>query len=64
MAVGLISMRRREYGREFLRAVTSVYPGANDSRTLDNVLVRTAYGVLDGAVAGALFAVLYNRLAD
>jgi hypothetical protein len=43
--------------------MSSIYPGADTTRTLGRVLLGTLYGVVDGAVAGYLFAILYRALA-
>jgi hypothetical protein len=43
--------------------MASVYPGYTAEPTLAQVLIGTGYGLVDGLVAGALFAWLYNMLA-
>lgn len=52
-----------DYGQPFLDLITAVYPGlgglAGAARAVGGVL----YGLLDGSVAGALLAWLYNRFA-
>ncbi len=58
--VGLIHMQVPSYGGEFLRAMSSVYPGADTAPTLGRVLLGTVYGMVDGAIAGCLFAWLYH----
>ena len=60
MLVGLINLAGRVYGIGFLHSLSSVYPGFHASRTVLDVLVRTGYGIVDGAVGGFLFALLYN----
>jgi hypothetical protein len=50
------------YGREFLQVMASVYPGYHATASLGQVIVGTLYGVVDAAVAGAVFAWLYNFL--
>jgi hypothetical protein len=57
--VGLLNAVFSPYGGEFLRLMSSVYPGSRAG--LVGVLVGTIWGILDGAVAGFLFAWLYNR---
>ena len=59
--VGLINMGAPSYGVEFLRMMSSVYPGFHDTRTWGEVLLGMIYGLVDGAIAGLLFAWLYNR---
>jgi hypothetical protein len=61
--VGLVNLAVPSYGTLFLQCVSSVYPGFHNSRTYIDVLVGTGYALVDGAVAGLLFAWLYNLLA-
>lgn len=60
LLVGLINLAAPAYGVNFLRGLSSVYPGFHASRTVLDVLVGTGYGIVDGAVGGYLFAALYN----
>lgn len=59
LLVGLLNAVFPAYGGEFLRLMSSVYPGS--SAGLAGVLVGTIWGILDGAIAGFLFGWLYNR---
>ena len=43
--------------------MASVYPGYNATPSIGQVIIGTLYGVLDGAVGGAVFAWLYNTCA-
>ena len=61
--LGLINLACESYGVEFLKLVSSIYPGFHASRTLGDVLVGTAYAAVDGAVGGVLLAWLYNLVA-
>lgn len=61
--VGLVTLGRPPYGLEFLRVMSSVYPGFHAARTLRDTLVGAGYGLIDGAVAGWLFGWLYNTFA-
>ncbi len=63
LIVGLVNLADASYGGEFLRMMSSIYPGADTARTLGRVLIGTLYGAIDGAVAGYLFTVLYRALA-
>ena len=63
LVVGLINLADPAYGQEFLRLMSSVYPGADTTRTLTRVLVGCVYGFIDGAVAGWLFAMLFRAFA-
>lgn len=60
LAVGLANMVKPEYGKEFLKVISSVYPGANRDRTLGRVALGGAYGLADGFIAGLLAASLYG----
>lgn len=60
LVVGLINLADPHYGNEFLRLMSSVYPGADTSRTIARVLLGTLYGFVDGAIGGALLAWLYD----
>jgi hypothetical protein len=61
--VGLINIGAPSYGAEFLRLMSSVYPGFHDTRTWGEVILGAVYGLADGAIAGLLFAWLYNWAA-
>lgn len=61
--VGLGNLLWPEYGAEFLRVMASVYPGYHAAPSFGQVIIGGLYGMLDGAVAGAVFAWLYNRFA-
>lgn len=63
LLVGLINLADASYGSEFLHMMSSVYPGADTARTIGRVLLGTLYGLIDGAIAGYLFAVLYRLFA-
>jgi hypothetical protein len=54
--VGLINIGAPSYGAEFLRMMSSIYPGFHDTRTWGEVILGTVYGFVDGAIAGLLFA--------
>ena len=62
LLVGLINLADAAYGAAFLHGLSSVYPGFHASRTILDVLVGTLYGIVDGAVGGYVFALLYNLL--
>jgi hypothetical protein len=57
--VGIVHMAAPSYGGDFLRLMSSVYPGADTAPTLGRVLLGTLYGAVDGAVAGGLLGLLY-----
>jgi hypothetical protein len=60
---GLANLIWPPYGRAFLELMASVYPGYHAEASLGQVVVGALYGVIDGAVDGALFAWLYNQFA-
>ncbi len=63
LLVGVINLGSPGYGRAFLEFCSSVYPGYHAVPTVRNVVVGTLYGLVDGSIAGAVFAWLYNLLA-
>jgi hypothetical protein len=63
LAVGLINLAAPSYGLDFLRMVSSVYPGFHPAHSVGEVILGTVYGLVDGGIAGYLFALLYNWIA-
>jgi hypothetical protein len=61
--VGLVNLASPTYGMEFLKLMSSVYPGFHNSCTFVDVLVGTGYGLVDGGIAGLLLGWLYNLFA-
>lgn len=59
--VGVANLIRPGYGQAFLNLMASLYPGYNGTASIGQVMIGTLYGLLDGAIGGALFAWLYNR---
>lgn len=57
---GIANLIWSGYGTAFLQLMASVYPGYDASGTICSVIVGTLYGVVDGAIAGLVFAWLYN----
>ncbi len=51
------------YGQGLLDVMASVYPGYAATPSVGQVMIGTLYGLLDGAIVGAVFAWLYNTLA-
>lgn len=60
LLVGLMHMMAPAYGADFLRAMSSVYPGADTAPTLGRVLLGTLYGFVDGGIAGCILSLLYD----
>ncbi|MGC0774128.1 MAG: hypothetical protein WB543_14440 [Candidatus Acidiferrum sp.] len=61
--VELINLVRPTYGVSFLEVIGSVYPLFHVSRSFAAVVIGTIDGLIDGAIAGLLFAWLYNLSA-
>jgi len=61
--VGVANLIWPAYGRAFLEVMTSIYPGYTATASFGQVILGTLYGLVDGAIAGAVFAWLYNRFA-
>jgi len=63
LAAGLVNLAYPGYGRAFLELCSSIYPGYHAAGSFASVVVGTLYGLLDGGIAGAIFAWLYNLFA-
>jgi len=63
LAVGVTNLIAGHYGQQFLQAMSSVYPGYHDTRSIGEVMVGTVYGLCDGFIGGAVIAWLYNHFA-
>ncbi len=64
LIVALANLIWPNYGRAFLELAASVYPGYRAESGLGSVITGTLYGLVDGAGGGAVFAWLYNVLAQ
>ena len=60
LIVGIGNLIWSGYGSIFLQLVASIYPGYDVSPTIGSVVVGALYAVVDGAIAGLVFAWLYN----
>ncbi len=49
-----------DYGGAFLEVIASIYPGYQITPGLGSIVSGTLYALVDGAVCGALLALLYN----
>jgi len=63
LLMGLANLIWGSYGQQFLQTMSSVYPGYDATRSVADVVVGTLYGAVDGLIAGAVFAWLYNQFA-
>ncbi len=61
--VGVANLIWPAYGGAFLEMVASIYPGYTATASFGQVIFGTLYGLLDGAIGGAVFAWLYNCIA-
>ena len=61
LLTGVANMIWPTYGQAFLELMASIYPGYTVGASFGQVIVGTLYGVVDGAVGGAIFACIYNR---
>jgi hypothetical protein len=62
--VALMNLIVPPYGGAVLASLTSVYPGYDPTTGAISIVVGTVYALLTGAAAGAVFAWLYNLLAE
>lgn len=62
LLVALANLVAPTYGVTVLDLASSIYPGYHGPAGIGSVVVVTLYGMLDGAVGGAVLAWLYNRL--
>ncbi len=63
LTVAFANLLWPDYGRAFLNGVASIYPGYQPGSGIGSVVTVTLYGLVDGAIAGAIFGWLYNVLA-
>jgi len=61
LMASLANMAWPDYATDFLTVVGSVYPGYEPFNGVSSVLIGSLYAVFDGAVAGAIFAWIYNQ---
>jgi hypothetical protein len=52
-----------DYGRAFLELAAAIYPGYQPRPSIGSIVTGTLYGLVDGAIGGAVFAWLYNSLS-
>lgn len=61
--LGLANMIWSGYGQGFLDLMASVYPGYDATGGIGQLMIGMLYGLVDGAIGGAVFAWLYNLFA-
>jgi len=64
LLMGLANLIWPSYAEGMLTMVASVYPGYHGPAGFGSVIVVTLYALVDGAVCGAVFAWLYNKLGS
>ncbi len=64
LCLGLIHLANPPYGASFLDAISSIYPGFHGARNFPDVLVGTAYALIDGGLGGLFLAWLYNLVVS
>ena len=62
--VGVIHLINPDYGLLFLQMVASIYPGFDGAVGFGDLIFGTLFGLVDGAIGGALIAWLYNLFAS
>jgi len=61
LVVGIFNLVAGGYGSMLLEFGASIYPGYDGPGGFGSVVVVTLYALVDGAIAGAILAWLYNR---
>ena len=60
--MALLNWEFPSYGVAFLNVVDSIYPGYHAGQGFWSIVTGTLYAAVDGAVAGTIFAWVYNKL--
>jgi hypothetical protein len=63
LLTGLANLIWPDYGTAFLQIMASLYPGYDATPSFGAVIIGTLYALVDGAIAGLVFAWLYNMFA-
>jgi hypothetical protein len=63
LLVGVANLIWPGYGQMFLQLAASIYPGYRGGASFGQVIIGTLYGLVDGAIGGAIFAWLHNWLS-
>ena len=63
LLIGLVNLALSGYGDAWLNLAASLYPGYDGPNGFGSVIVVTLYALLDGLIAGAIIAWLYNVFA-
>ncbi len=63
LVVAIANLIWPDYGSAFLELAASIYPGYDPGTGIASVITGTLYGLVDGAIGGAIFAWLYNLVS-
>ncbi len=63
LIIGLFNLAFSGYGDAWLNIAASLYPGYDGPNGFGSVIVVTLYALVDGLIAGAIIAWLYNMFA-
>jgi len=63
LIAGIANVIWPTYGVGFLTVIDSLYPGYQAGAGIASVVVGALYGLVDGAIGGAVFAWVYNLIA-
>ena len=61
--LGIVNLIVADYGSGWLSLAASMYPGYGGPDGFGSVVVVTLWALIDGAVAGAILAWIYNLVA-
>ncbi len=59
---GVLNLIYPPYGQAFLEVMASIYPGYTAAASFGQVVIGAIYSLVDGAIAGAILAWLYNLI--
>jgi hypothetical protein len=62
--VSSANMMWPDYGNDFLTIIASIYPGYEAMNGFKSIIIGTLYAFVDAAIAGAIFAWLYNTIPE
>lgn len=52
------------YATDFLKIVSSIYPGYHPGTGISSAVIGALYGILDAGIAATIFAWLYNFFTE
>ena len=64
LLVGIANLVFPGYGVNFLEVVGSIYPGYQPATDFASVIIGALYAAVDAGIGGAIFAWLYNLIAN